>query len=70
MKPRGISSMMVGYTTSHSDGLYRMWNPNTNRILISRDVTWLKRMYFKHQKPELELSVNGEEISSEVRERD
>eukprot|EP00957_Ditylum_brightwellii_P185956 14157231-Ditylum_brightwellii.AAC.1 len=61
---------MVGYTTSHSDGVYHMWNPNTNCILISRDLTWLKQMYFKHQQPEVELSVNGEEIDSEVRERD
>eukprot|EP00957_Ditylum_brightwellii_P168830 12850753-Ditylum_brightwellii.AAC.1 len=27
-------------------------------------------MYFKHQQPEVELSVNSKEISSEVRERD
>eukprot|EP00957_Ditylum_brightwellii_P162882 12403408-Ditylum_brightwellii.AAC.1 len=52
MKPRGVTSMMVGYTTSHIDGVYCMWSPNTNRILISRDVTWLKQMYFKCQKPE------------------
>eukprot|EP00957_Ditylum_brightwellii_P040918 3097894-Ditylum_brightwellii.AAC.1 len=27
-------------------------------------------MYFKHQQPEVEISVNSNEISSEVRERD
>ena len=33
-----------------------MWNPNTNRVLISRDIIWLKRMYFEPKViPEIEV---------------
>ena len=39
---RGVQCMFVGYAIDHDGDVYRMWNPNTNRVLISRDIIWLK----------------------------
>ena len=62
--------MMVGYSVNHSDGVYRMWNPSSNRILISRDVVWLKRMYFQPETKEREIHVNNDDADNKVRESD
>jgi hypothetical protein len=39
--------MFVGYTLEHAGDCYRMWNPKTNSVHESRDVIWLKRIYFE-----------------------
>ena len=44
---RGVQCMLVGYALNHDGNVYPMWNPSTNRVLISRDIIWLKRMYFE-----------------------
>lgn len=38
--------MMVGYARDHAGDTYQMWNPNTGRVLVTRDVIWLGRMYY------------------------
>jgi hypothetical protein len=43
---RGEQCMFVGYAINHSGDTYRMWNLSTNRVHETRDITWLKRMYF------------------------
>ena len=43
---RGINCMFVGYSSGHDGDCYDMWDPNTRRIHQSRDVTWLKRMFY------------------------
>ena len=42
---RGIVMMFVGYSDRESDS-YRFWNPDTNRVVVTRDVIFLKRMFF------------------------
>eukprot|EP00957_Ditylum_brightwellii_P142096 10826484-Ditylum_brightwellii.AAC.1 len=61
---------MAGYAVNHSNGVYWMWNRQTNRILVSRDVTWLKRMYFQQQLPQEELAVSKKIVGFEDRESD
>jgi hypothetical protein len=39
-KPRGFPAIMVGYADHHSSDCYRMFNPATNAIIITRDVVW------------------------------
>lgn len=39
---RGIECIFVGYATNHAGNVYRMLNPRTNKVLITRDVRWLK----------------------------
>jgi len=44
---RGVHCMMVGYALHHAGDTYRMWDKETNRVHETRDVIWLKRMYFE-----------------------
>ena len=37
---QAIKCIMVGYTQNHAGDTYRMYNPATKRIILSRDVTW------------------------------
>jgi hypothetical protein len=37
---------MVGYCPDHGVGTYRMFDPNTNGVHLSRDVTWLRRKFY------------------------
>ena len=67
MANRGIMCMFVGYCKSHAENVYCMWNPETNNVHESRDVTWLKRMYFCQDPTMLEISTS---VPSGVRERD
>ena len=43
---RGVTCMMVGYPKDHTGDCYRMWDKNTGGVHVTRDVTWLRRMYF------------------------
>jgi hypothetical protein len=38
--------MFVGYALNHPGDCYRMWDPETGGIRESRDVIWMKRMFF------------------------
>jgi hypothetical protein len=44
---RGIQCMMTGYATDHEGDCYRMWDPKTKGIHETRDVIWMKRMYYE-----------------------
>ena len=37
--------MFVGYSNNHTGDTCSMWNPITNNIHLSRDVTWLRQMF-------------------------
>ena len=41
MKDKGYPAMMVGYAHNHGPGTYKMYNPKTNRIVMSRDIKWM-----------------------------
>jgi hypothetical protein len=45
MGEKGLPMMFVGYSDRESNS-YRMWNPKTNRVVVTRDVIWLKRYFF------------------------
>ena len=38
---RGIPVMFLGYSEDHAPDTYRVWNPATERVMISRDIDWL-----------------------------
>ena len=65
MANKGLSCMFVGYAPNHADGVYRMWNPNTGRVHVSRDIVWLKRMYYQRQPTAIEITTG---VESGVRE--
>ena len=39
--------MFVGYATKHAGDCYRMFNEDTLKVHLTRDVHWLNRMYYK-----------------------
>ena len=43
----GELMMFVGYPSNRESDSVRMWNPTTNRIVTTRDVIWLKQMFFE-----------------------
>jgi len=43
---RGKNCMMIGYAHDHGGDTYRMWDKNMGRVHVSRDVVWMRRMYF------------------------
>ena len=45
LKNKGKSMMMCGYSLNHSKGVYRMYDFDTEKICISRDIKWLGLMY-------------------------
>ena len=55
MANKGLTCVFVGYAIDHAEGVYRMWNPTTGRIHVSRDVVWLKRMYYQRQQTAIEI---------------
>jgi len=56
---KGMKAIFVGYTDKHGGNVYRFINPNTNRIILSRDVKWLERKYGdeKNVKPSIISNV-------------
>ena len=44
---RGQSMTFVGYANNRESDSVKMWNPETNRVVTTRDVIWLKRMFFE-----------------------
>ena len=47
---RGTAMMFVGYTTTHDGDTYRMYNPTTRCLGTTRDIIWLRRMYYPSHK--------------------
>jgi hypothetical protein len=46
LEDRGIQCMFVGHSKDHDGDCFEMWYPRTNSLYQSRDVIWLKRMYY------------------------
>jgi transposase InsO family protein len=46
--------IMVGYADDHSPDTYRMFNPETNKVILSRDVRWAE---WKRTDPYDELNI-------------
>ena len=49
--------MMVGYALNHAGDTYWMWDKNTSRVHKTRDVIWLKRMYFEKKVEDPDLVI-------------
>ena len=43
-KPKAEPMLMVGYADNHSSDMYRLYNPATGQVVLSRDVTWANWM--------------------------
>jgi hypothetical protein len=38
--------MFVGYAIDHTGDTYQMWDPTTSRVHKTRDVIWMKQMFY------------------------
>jgi hypothetical protein len=68
---RGVACMFIGYPPNHKGDCYQMWNPVTNGVHTTRDVIWLKRMFYNKEmgqsiliNPELLPDVEEEDTTS------
>jgi hypothetical protein len=43
---RGAVCIFIGYAKDHEGDCYLMWNPLTNGVHTTRDIIWLRRMYY------------------------
>ena len=66
---KGLKAIFVGYANKHAGNVYRFVNPNTNRIILSRDVKWLSKRYGeeKNVKP-LFVPTKWDDISDDDEE--
>ena len=49
MFDRGVKMIFIGYANSHDGDCFRMYNPATNGVSETRDVIWLRRMYYEQK---------------------
>jgi hypothetical protein len=63
---RGIPCMLVGYALDHAGDVYRMWNPKTGRVHVTRDIIWLRRMFFKKIEDPEEIIVAPDVVVDEA----
>jgi hypothetical protein len=45
---RGKVCIFVGYTPNHAADTLRMWDPDTKRVHLTRDIVWLNKMFFNN----------------------
>ena len=65
---KGVPCMMCGYAMKHPGDCYRMYNPETKGVHESRDVTWLRRMFYDPPARVREISHDGVELDIDVME--
>jgi hypothetical protein len=71
LEDRGVKSMFVGYADDHSSDCYEMLNWETKRIMQTRDVRWLNKMYFQpNEAQEASDQETGSEASESEEESD
>ena len=47
---RGTEMMFVGYSMNRESDSKRMWDPATNRVVVTRDIIWMKQMLYRKAK--------------------
>ena len=62
----GLQCMFVGYATDHTGDTYRMWNPERSRVHETRDVIWLKRMFYSKPTIEHDFAITNEDEYIEI----
>jgi hypothetical protein len=49
VEDRGRECMFLGYADNHANDVYRFLHLKTTKVILSRDVIWLKKMYAEHE---------------------
>jgi len=45
LENRARHGILVGYSLQHAGGVYRMYDCETNRVILSRDIKWMQQSY-------------------------
>jgi hypothetical protein len=53
---RGVTMMFIGYSLRNPLNCFKMFNPNTGRVMLSRDIICLGRMFY----PRLNMKVTNQ----------
>ena len=73
INPRGKINLVVGYSTQHAGDVYRLLNHKKSRVIHSRDVKWIGKMWAEfykikmidrasgHVDPDKNFQLEGEE---------
>ena len=61
LSDRGITGIFVGYARNHSGNTYRMYNPKTKKVWITRDIIWLNKMYGENK-----IKEKGSDLTREI----
>ena len=64
----GKLMMFIGYPSNRESDSVRMWNPSTNRVVMTRDVIWLKRMYFESEDTSNRFELDPGQMTSDAKE--
>jgi hypothetical protein len=57
---RCVHCMFIGYADDYDGDVYRMWNPKTERVHITRDVIWTKQMMFTKGVEDAVIEINND----------
>ncbi len=45
---RRVTCIFVNYANKHSSDCYQMYNPKSGKIIKTRDIQWLNKMFFQN----------------------
>jgi hypothetical protein len=65
MLNKGVTCMFIGFPENHDGECWLMYNPKTRGVHATRDVVWLRRMYYQKAIQAPEIVPITEEESSE-----
>jgi hypothetical protein len=54
--------MFVGYAIDHTGDTYRMWDPTMSRVHETRDVIWMKRMFYGQETFANDVAIVDDDI--------
>jgi hypothetical protein len=63
---RGTTMMFIGYPSNREHDCVKMYNPETNRIVTTRDVIWLNQFYYRRQDDDLILWTENTDVEKKA----
>jgi hypothetical protein len=63
---QGAVCIFIGYARDHEGDCYRMWNPLTNGVSTTRDIIWLRRMYYSKDNVVVEPMVLDDDLVEDI----
>ena len=58
LEDHGVHCLFMGYSLSHPNESYQMYDPKTQHVQVSHDVVWLHCMFYQKAKTTQELNMD------------